>query len=125
MSYRTISVALRKATAAADKAESRANTASHDFIARWSNRPSVITSGESARVEELLSDVVEDARLNKVGKIDGAVSSAWKFWLPLSEELFEVMCSEIQFLIDAWGEVADLIEDAALMQEEDEDSNHY
>lgn len=125
MSYRTISVALRKATAAADKAESRANTASHDFIARWSNHPSVITSGESARVQELLSDVVEDARLDKVGKIDGAVSSAWKFWLPLSEELFEVMCSEIQFLIDAWGEVADLIEDAALMQEEDEDSNHY
>lgn len=125
MSYRTLSVALRKATAAADKAESRANTASHDFIARWSNHPSVITSGESARVEELLSDVVEDARLDKVGKIDGAVSSAWKFWLPLSEELFEVMCSEIQFLIDAWGEVADLIEDAALMQEEDEDSNHY
>lgn len=125
MSYRTISVALRKATAAADKAESRANTASHDFIARWSNHSSVITSGESARVQELLSDVVEDARLDKVGKIDGAVSSAWKFWLPLSEELFEVMCSEIQFLIDAWGEVADLIEDAALMQEEDEDSNHY
>lgn len=125
MSYRTLSVALRKATAAADKAESRANTASHDFIARWSNHPSVITSGESARVQELLSDVVEDARLDKVGKIDGAVSSAWKFWLPLSEELFEVMCSEIQFLIDAWGEVADLIEDAALMQEEDEDSNYY
>ena len=125
MSYRTTSAALRNATAAADKAESRANTASHDFVARWSNLPSVITSGESARVQELLSDVVEYARLDKVGQIDGAVSSAWKFWLPLSEDLFEVMCSEIQFLIDAWGEVADFMEDVALMQEEDEDSSPY